>query len=140
MRFLTVTCALASGTMLWAQCMQPQYYEVNCQAPSCNQNVIVTIPYSVEYGLTMQAGYVACCDKNIESYYVVSGCQTAQMRDPKIRKTLFAALNGQPLLVADCKGQYSPLLAPHPTITQSQSGSSVSSVQPHTAAIGAIGQ
>jgi hypothetical protein len=87
-------------------------YEVNCQSTACNQDVVITLPANPsEYGLTMQAGYVGCCNHEITSYYVVSGCETAKLRDPAVRKTILATLSTQHLLVANCKGLYFPMRA-----------------------------
>lgn len=110
LKCLFLFLVIATTTEIWAQCMQPYNEVINCQSSGCNQNVTITLPRSSEYGLFLQAGYVGCCNQLIQSYYLItSGCETAKLKEPRIRKIILTTLDAQHLLVANCNGLYFPL-------------------------------
>lgn len=96
---------------LLAQCLQPAYTQATCSTPGCQQTVTIVIPRSSEYGYSTSAPTeVPCCNTYLTAYVVTGNCVPRAIRSAAIQQEIKSLNRTQPILIADCEGQYSPMI------------------------------
>lgn len=108
--FVTLTTA----TFAKAQCGQYQSRTITCGGSNnCQQTISVNYPIIAQYGVNLSYFFVQCCDSQLLTYYIIPGvCDDAELKDPVVKQSLAELSLVQPLLVANCTGQFRPYHVP----------------------------